>query len=246
MKDPGRQPIQIYRNPDNTLASGLAYRDEIIQDFKELDEEGGLDWYYFGARYFDPVIGRFLSVDPMVDKYPFHTPYNYALNSPLNVVDPDGRDAQVIVNQGDSTISVSTTIYIYGSGANDNIANRMQQNINKAWNEGMYTDPNTGITYTVNINVTVSYVGQSAPLSSLFGSFNSSNYIEIPTVIKTSFVYNDGYTGKWRGNTPDPSPHEFGHLVGLDDRYSISGSFTGWAGNIMAESAMREPINNFV
>ena len=35
---------------------------------KELGEETGL--YYYGARYFDPRIGRFLSVDPLADKYP--------------------------------------------------------------------------------------------------------------------------------------------------------------------------------
>ncbi len=30
----------------------FTYRGEIVHDFKELDEEGGLDWYYFGARYY--------------------------------------------------------------------------------------------------------------------------------------------------------------------------------------------------
>ncbi len=58
---------------------------------KELDQEGGLDWYYFGARYYDPAIGRWGSVDPLAFKYPAHSPYNYVLNNPLNMVDPDGR-----------------------------------------------------------------------------------------------------------------------------------------------------------
>ncbi|MHB2154413.1 RHS repeat-associated core domain-containing protein [Calditrichota bacterium GD2] len=57
---------------------------------KELDEENGINWYYFGARYYDPEIGRWLSVDPMADKYPFCSPYNYILNNPIRYIDPNG------------------------------------------------------------------------------------------------------------------------------------------------------------
>ena len=57
---------------------------------KELDEETGL--YYFGARYYAPRESIWLSVDPLAEKYPNMSPYNYCLNNPLNLVDPDGRD----------------------------------------------------------------------------------------------------------------------------------------------------------
>ena len=56
---------------------------------KELDEETGL--YYYGARYLDPVGARWLSVDPMWENDPDKTPYNYYLNNPVKLVDPDGR-----------------------------------------------------------------------------------------------------------------------------------------------------------
>ncbi len=65
---------------------------------KELDQEGGLDWYYFGARYYDPAIGRWGSVDPLTSKYPSWSPYTYALNNPINFIDPDGMQVD-----GDST-----------------------------------------------------------------------------------------------------------------------------------------------
>ncbi|MGD9489408.1 MAG: RHS repeat-associated core domain-containing protein [Calditrichaceae bacterium] len=58
---------------------------------KELDEESGLNWYYFGARYYDPAIGRWLSVDPLASSYPSWSPYNYSLNDPIGKRDPDGR-----------------------------------------------------------------------------------------------------------------------------------------------------------
>ncbi len=64
---------------------------------KELDDETG--YSYFGARYYDPNISIWLSVyiersrdvDPLSDKYPSHSPYNYTLNNPVMFVDPDGR-----------------------------------------------------------------------------------------------------------------------------------------------------------
>jgi len=56
---------------------------------KELDDETG--YSYFGARYYDPNISIWLSVDPLSDKYPRHTPYNYTLNNPIILIDPDGN-----------------------------------------------------------------------------------------------------------------------------------------------------------
>lgn len=57
---------------------------------KERDSETGLD--YFGARYYWPAGGRWLAVDPLAEKYPEWSPYNYTLNNPINNFDPDGRE----------------------------------------------------------------------------------------------------------------------------------------------------------
>ena len=52
---------------------------------KEIDEDSGL--HYFGARYYDAEVGRFLSEDPV-----FHENlYVYCDNNPINRTDPDGR-----------------------------------------------------------------------------------------------------------------------------------------------------------
>ena len=56
---------------------------------KELDEETGL--YYYGARYLDPTGTRWLSVDPLFEKYVGATPYNYCHENPITLIDPDGR-----------------------------------------------------------------------------------------------------------------------------------------------------------
>lgn len=67
---------------------------------KELDATG---LHYFGARYYDAGLGRFLSVDPLYIAEPqrgLENPqllnlYAYVLNSPLRFVDPDGADPKV-------------------------------------------------------------------------------------------------------------------------------------------------------
>lgn len=66
---------------------------EISMDFigKEKDYETG--YHYFGARYYDSeLLTGWLSVDPMADKYPSMSPYNYCAWNPVKLVDPDGRD----------------------------------------------------------------------------------------------------------------------------------------------------------
>jgi RHS repeat-associated protein len=45
---------------------------------KELDDENALEWYYFGARYYDGEIGRFCVVDPLAQNFPGLSPFNYS------------------------------------------------------------------------------------------------------------------------------------------------------------------------
>lgn len=60
---------------------------------QEKDDEtyGEGNEYDFGARIYDPRLGRFLSVDPMRDKLSHLSPYGYAANSPLVLIDKDGE-----------------------------------------------------------------------------------------------------------------------------------------------------------
>jgi RHS repeat-associated protein len=54
---------------------------------KELNEEFGLNWQDYGKRWYDPAIARFPSVDPIIDQFPYLTPYNYASNDPVKNID---------------------------------------------------------------------------------------------------------------------------------------------------------------
>jgi RHS repeat-associated protein len=54
---------------------------------KEHNEDFGLNWLDYGKRWYDPAIGRFPSVDPIIEKFPYLTPYNYASNDPVGKID---------------------------------------------------------------------------------------------------------------------------------------------------------------
>ncbi|MEO1022511.1 MAG: RHS repeat-associated core domain-containing protein [Bacteroidota bacterium] len=58
----------------------------------ERDEEAGLNLIHAGARMMDPVIGRWLGIDPLSAKFPEHSPYNYVINNPLIYFDPKGEE----------------------------------------------------------------------------------------------------------------------------------------------------------
>lgn len=56
-----------------------------------LEQDGDLGLYHAEARMYDPVIGRFMQVDPKYDLYPEWSAYQYALNSPVKFTDPTGK-----------------------------------------------------------------------------------------------------------------------------------------------------------
>jgi len=117
---------------------------------KELQDEpfaGGvrLGWYDYGARFYDPQLGRFTTVDPHAENYYSWSPYHYAANNPLIIIDPNGRDWYT---------SIDGSAIMWRKGSEDiegykNIGANYTQNI----------DDHTTVTYTQNEATSMTFTG---------------------------------------------------------------------------------------
>ena len=89
------------KNCDNYYPFGLTFNsyqrensvpNDILYQGQEKQDELNLGWYHFKWRMHDPAIGRFISIDPIANQYPYNSTYAFAENRVVNGVDLEGLE----------------------------------------------------------------------------------------------------------------------------------------------------------
>ncbi len=170
---------------------------------KEKDWESG--FHYYGARYYwCELLTGWLSVDPMIDKYPNISPYAYCSWNPVVVFDPDGRDGVKVIDRQSKTITIKATYYVV-SVPISNIPNTsyteseiqtMQNEINATLNGQKYLYEYEGEKYNVTFDLSFKAAGTSVDAMNTAEDDPCGNYLSVlPESATTIFPTRDNGDG---------------------------------------------------
>ena len=135
---------------------------------KEFDEETGL--YYYGARYYEPRLSLWMSVDRFAEKYPATSGYNYAINNPVRYIDINGDSIRVssenrelfnktlkdVFGEFSSKFSYTQSDMLVFSGENKGMG-KAQRKVFKRLKKVMYSKTITNIQYGKDTQITDRY-----------------------------------------------------------------------------------------
>jgi RHS repeat-associated protein len=97
-------------------ASGGDYRYGFNGKEKDDEWSGEGNAIDFGGRIYDSRVGRWMSVDHKISKFPYSSPYVFVLNSPNLLIEKDGDDFEVVIDHQAKTITIVANVYVSKEG----------------------------------------------------------------------------------------------------------------------------------
>ena len=90
--------------------NGAAGNNKYAYNGKEWNDDFGLGWNDYGARFYTADAPRWVSIDPLAEKYSSFNPYAYTYNNPIGYFDIDGREGVPVI-MIPSSFGAPTMIY---------------------------------------------------------------------------------------------------------------------------------------
>ena len=135
-------------------ANAYRYNGKELQS-KEFSDGSGIEEYDYGMRYYDPLLGRWMVVDPLSEVSRRWSVYNYCYNNPLGFTDPDGMEAL-----GADGLTNSQWIESTRQGANANTAEEFRNKNKEKENEPQ--ENSTASSNNTSFDATKSYKSADA------------------------------------------------------------------------------------
>ena len=154
---------------------------------KELQHELSWNVEDYGARQYNPVIGRWLQVDPKADKYAGLSIYNFVADNPLNNIDQDGREIKPLTS-GDistlrSTFNQYSSLFSYTTFPTQiNVGNATGQN----GSYNVFTTRTPQNIFQRKLNASNLTTQQRQEATAIFNVLSSTDVVEIGVVTSTS------------------------------------------------------------
>ncbi len=87
LQDNNYYPFGMSTGEATNYIADACLENKYLYNGKELDDDLGVGWYDYGARFYDPELGRWHSLDPLAEKYSFQSPFVYGANNPIRFID---------------------------------------------------------------------------------------------------------------------------------------------------------------
>ncbi len=185
-----------YTRPNND--NKYLYNQKELQD--DVLSNTGLNWYDYGARFYDAQIGRFTTQDAYAEKYINLTPYQYGANNPIRYIDINGDSIQA--QQAEAQQMITNTLT-----AEDAKYIQFDENGN------------------INLELLNSHSSESGNYNSLLGLANAETVINVSLDDHFNYVDENGVAG-----TSEMSYQPAGTMAPDVNGETISGTSTGEAG----------------